>query len=51
MAKKVRALIVLNKSNNQINLSLPRKKISKKMLLDLKNNKRIEIEFGKAYLK
>ena len=51
MAKKVKALIVVNKKNHQINLTLPKRKISKKTLVDLKNSKRIEIELGKSFLK
>ncbi len=49
MAKKINALIVMNKANKQINLSLPKKQISKKMIEDLKKSKRVDIDLTKLY--
>lgn len=49
MAKKINALIVLNKANKQINLSLPKKKISKKMVEALMKSKRVDIDLTKLY--
>ena len=49
MGRKINALIVMNKANQQINLSLPKKKISKKMLEGLKSSKRVDIDLTKLY--
>lgn len=49
MAKKISALIIMNKANKQINLTLPKKKISKKMILDLSKAKRVDIDLTKFY--
>jgi hypothetical protein len=49
MAKKLKALIVMNKANKQINLTLPKKQTSKQMLNDLKKSKRVEIDLTKFY--
>ena len=51
MAKKIKALIVFNKANKQINLSLPKKQISKKMIADLSKSKRVDIDLTKLYPK
>ena len=49
MAKKISALIVMNKANKQINLTLPKKQISKKMISDLSKSKRVDIDLNKLY--
>ena len=49
MAKKIKASISFNKLNKQINLSLPKKKISKNMLEGLKKSKKVEIDLIKLY--
>lgn len=41
----------MNKTNKQINLSLPKKKISKKMLIELMKSKRVDIDLTKLYPK
>jgi len=51
MVKKIQALIVVNKKNKQINLTLPKKKISKSMLKDLGQSKRVEVDITKFYPK
>jgi len=51
MGKKIKALIIMNKANHQINLSLPKKKLSKKMLEGLKTSKRVDVDLSKLYPK
>lgn len=51
MAKKIKALIVMNKANKQINLSLPKKMISKKLLEGLEKSKRVDIDLTRLYSK
>jgi len=51
MGKKIKALITMNKANHQINLSLPKKKLSKKMLEGLKISKRVDVDLSKLYPK
>ncbi len=51
MAKKINAIIVFNKANKQINLSLPKKKISKKMVEELMKSKSADIDLTKLYPK
>ena len=51
MAHKIKAVIVFNKLNKQINLSLPKKKISKKVLEDLMQSKKVKIDLLKLYKK
>ena len=49
MGKNVKVSISFNKLNKQINLSLPKKKISKKMVKGLENAKSVEIDLVKLY--
>lgn len=49
MAKSIIVKIVKNKSNGQFNISLPKKKLSKKDLFNLKNSKRIKINLEGFY--
>ena len=51
MGKNIRALITLNKANKQINLSLPKKQISKKIIADLMKSKSVDIDLTKLYPK
>ncbi|KKN62688.1 hypothetical protein LCGC14_0509490 [marine sediment metagenome] len=51
MSNKTNALIVINKTNKQINLSLSKKKISKKMLVELMKSKKVDIDLTKLYPK
>jgi hypothetical protein len=47
MDLKLKIPIVENKNNKQINLSLPKKKISKEMLEDMHKNKYIKLKLIK----
>ncbi len=51
MAKKIDALIVMNKANKQINLTLPKKQLSKKDVVNLSKAKRVKIDLTKFYSK
>jgi len=37
---------IINKCNGQINISLPKKKISKELFKEIKRGKKISIKFG-----
>jgi len=43
MAKKFDVKLIINKRNGQMNFSLPKRKLSKKNIYDLKNSKKIKI--------
>lgn len=49
MGKPLRVGVFKNKKNGQINFSLPKKKMSKKMLLDIGKAKTIKISIEKIY--
>lgn len=49
MAKSIKVKIIQNKSNGQFNFSLPKKKLSNKMLLDLTNSKEMKINLEEFY--
>ena len=42
--KTFKVKTVINKKNNQINVSIPRKSLSEKQLLDIKKNKFLRIK-------
>lgn len=43
MAKKFKVNLITNKANGQMNFSLPKKKLSKKLLADITKSKKIKI--------
>ncbi len=49
MAKKFDVKLIHNKKNGQFNISIPKRKLSKKNLHDLKNAKKIKISIEEFY--
>jgi len=49
MGKKIKVGIFKNKSNGQLVISLPKRKISKRMLLDIGKSKQMKISIDKLY--
>jgi len=49
MAKKFDIKLIHNKKNGQINLSIPKRKLSKKNLFNLKKAKKIKISIEEIY--
>ena len=49
MAKKIDVKLIVNKSNGQMNFSLPKKKISKETLANIMRSKKMRIEIDKLY--
>lgn len=49
--KKVKVVPILNKSNGQVNISLPKRKFSKKQFTDILKSKSITIKIEKIYPK
>lgn len=43
MAKKFNLALILNKSNNQISVNLPRRKLSKKVIKNINLYKRVHL--------
>ena len=49
MVRKISASVVFNRRNKQINISLPKKKISKEFVKGLEKAKRVDIDLLKFY--
>ncbi len=46
---KLKVIVIKNKANNQLNFSLPRKKLTKKMLKKIDKNKYLDMEIFKKW--